>query len=84
MEQVSNNSKNKEIIKDYLISSSGVTTIEDDTDIFETGLVNSLFVIQLVTFLEKQFGFKVVMDDMNMYNYNSINHIDEFVAKKLS
>ncbi|MEC2503534.1 phosphopantetheine-binding protein, partial [Bacillus cereus] len=35
----------------------------DDTEIFEEGLVNSLFAIQLMTFLEKEFAIKVTMDD---------------------
>lgn len=56
---------------------------DNDMEIFEVGLVNSLFAIQLMTFLEKEFGIKVTMDDLDMENYKSVNAIGEFVRGKL-
>ncbi|HCF52021.1 MAG TPA: acyl carrier protein, partial [Bacillus sp. (in: Bacteria)] len=54
----------------------------DDTEIFEEGLVNSLFAIQLMTFLEKEFAIKVTMDDLDMDNYKSVNSIGNFIRNK--
>ncbi|MEC2849591.1 acyl carrier protein [Bacillus cereus] len=49
---------------------------------FEEGLVNSLFAIQLMTFLEKEFAIKVTMDDLDMDNYKSVNSIGNFIRNK--
>ncbi|MEB9519346.1 acyl carrier protein, partial [Bacillus cereus] len=54
----------------------------DDTEIFEEVLVNSLFAIQLMTFLEKEFAIKVTMDDLDMDNYKSVNSIGNFIRNK--
>ncbi|GGA37464.1 hypothetical protein GCM10007416_07970 [Kroppenstedtia guangzhouensis] len=53
-----------------------------DTEIFEEGLVNSLFAIQLMTFLEKEFAIKVTMEDLDMENYKSVNAIGKFIRNK--
>lgn len=53
-----------------------------NTDLFEEGLVNSLFAIQLMTFIEKSFSIKITMQDLDMENYKSINAIDSFVKRK--
>lgn len=57
--------------------------LEKDTNIFDEGLVNSLFVIELMTFLENCFGVKIEMDDLEMNNFKSVGSITEFVNKKI-
>ena len=58
--------------------------IEDDQDIFDLGFVNSLFAMQLVLFVEKEFNTKVEDDDLNIDNFRSINAITELVERKTS
>jgi acyl carrier protein len=57
-------------------------SFDNDTEIFEEGIVNSLFAIQLMTFLEKEFAIKITMDDLDMDNYKSVNAIAKFVLNK--
>lgn len=54
----------------------------DDEDIFGLGFVNSLFSMQLVMFLEKEFAIRVENDDLDLKNFKSINSIAEFVQRK--
>lgn len=56
--------------------------IKDDENIFELGFVNSLFAMQLVMFLEKEFSIRIENSDLDMENFKSINHIREFIEKK--
>jgi acyl carrier protein len=56
--------------------------LEDGEDIFELGFVNSLFAMQLVMFLEKEFSIRVDNKDLDMNNFRTINSISEFIAKK--
>lgn len=56
--------------------------LEDDQDIFALGFVNSLFAMQMVLFVEKEFGFTVEDDDLNMDNFRSINAIAGLIERK--
>ncbi|SFS44459.1 acyl carrier protein [Marininema halotolerans] len=71
-----------ELIIHHYIAEHVDETFDYDTEIFEEGLVNSLFAIQLMTFLEKEFGIKITMDDLDMDNYKSIHAIGEFVRRR--
>jgi acyl carrier protein len=56
--------------------------IEGDDDIFALGFVNSLFAIQLVMFLEKEFGISIDNKDLDLNNFRTTNAILAFVDKK--
>ncbi|MDP5278767.1 acyl carrier protein [Sphingomonas sp. DG1-23] len=57
--------------------------LEDDDDIFELGLVDSLFGLQLVSFVEQEFGMEVDGDDLDIDNFCSIAAINRFVVGKM-
>jgi methoxymalonate biosynthesis acyl carrier protein len=57
-------------------------TFTDADNIFQSGLVNSLFAVQLIAFLEKQFGIRINNEDMNIANFSSVDRMVEFVEKK--
>jgi acyl carrier protein len=59
-----------------------LSELDDDLDIFESGVVNSLFAIELMTFLEKAFSIKVTMDDLDMDNFKTVNATSAFVQRK--
>ncbi len=56
--------------------------LQDDDDIFARGFVNSLFAMQLVLFVEKEFNIKVENEDLDLKNFNSLNAISGFVERK--
>lgn len=58
--------------------------LKDDEDIFALGFVNSLLAIQLVAFVEKEFGIEVGDEDLDIANFRSIDKIDELVGRKLA
>lgn len=55
-------------------------TYEDD--IFKLGLVNSLFALELVVFLENTFELTVENEDLDLKNFSSIANISQFIARK--
>ena len=55
-----------------------------DDNIFKSGLVNSMFALQLITFLENEFEITVSNDDLNLKNFSSVNNMRNFVNQKLS
>jgi acyl carrier protein len=56
--------------------------LQDSDDIFELGFVNSLFAMQLVLFVEAEFGFTVENDDLDIGNFRSIDAIVHLVESK--
>ncbi|OPZ84934.1 MAG: acyl carrier protein [Firmicutes bacterium ADurb.Bin419] len=56
--------------------------IGDNEDIFALGFVNSLFAMQLVMFLEKEFQLRVDNKDLDMENFRTIESIAGFVYNK--
>jgi methoxymalonate biosynthesis acyl carrier protein len=56
----------------------------DDESIFQTKAVNSLFAMQLVLFVEKEFGIQVENEDLELSNFESINAVTGLVARKIS
>jgi methoxymalonate biosynthesis acyl carrier protein len=69
-------------IREYL-SSVIPLAIEDDEDIFELGLVDSLFAIQLVAFVEKEFSITAEPTDLDISNFCSIAALTCFVERKV-
>jgi methoxymalonate biosynthesis acyl carrier protein len=56
--------------------------LDGDQDIFALGFVNSLFALQIVLFVEKEFGVHVDNEDLDLGNFRSINALAGFVARK--
>ncbi|MDR1549759.1 MAG: phosphopantetheine-binding protein [Hungatella sp.] len=73
----------KDKVRNYLDRYVGQGTIEDDDNIFEKRLVNSLFALQLVTFIEKEFGVSLGNEELDIENFKDINSITALVERKL-
>jgi len=56
--------------------------IKDEDDIFEKGFVNSLMAMQLVLFVEKEFGIAVTEADLDIANFRSIAAVTDLVRRK--
>lgn len=55
--------------------------LSDDQDIFALGFVNSLFAMQLVLFVEKEFSITIENEELDIDNFRSIQAISELVAR---
>jgi len=58
--------------------------VAPDLDLFASGMVNSLFAMQLVLFVEKDFAFKVENEDLDIENFKSLDAIQAFVLRKMA
>lgn len=75
---------NRARIAGYLSRFIPVHDLKDDDDIFELGFVSSMFAMQLVSFVEHEFGITVENEDMELEYFRSIGALDAFVTRKLS
>jgi methoxymalonate biosynthesis acyl carrier protein len=69
-------------IRRFINESINIDALSDDENLFESGIVNSLFAVQLTTFIESRFGIEVGMDDLEIANFQSVNATADFVARK--
>jgi D-alanine--poly(phosphoribitol) ligase subunit 2 len=53
-----------------------------DTDLFETGVLDSLAFVELLLQLEREFGVTTSVDDLESDNFRSIDSIAEFVCSR--
>ena len=53
-----------------------------EDDIFALGFVNSLFAMQLVMFVEKEFGVAVEDEDLDLDNFRSVDAIARLIERK--
>jgi acyl carrier protein len=74
----------RDTIREFIGQSIDISELADDVNLFESGIVNSLFAVQLMTFLEKHFGFEVSMEDLEIRNFQSVEATAAFVQAKLS
>jgi len=70
-------------IREFLSRSLRNCSVGDDDDFFELGLVNSLFAIQIVIFIEKNFGIELEDEDLNLDKIRTINSLVQLVDEKL-
>ena len=72
----------KEIIRNFLLEHINDSDLQDTDDIFALGLVNSLFAMQLVLFVEQEFDVEIDGDDLNFDNFRTVNAIHNIVQAK--
>lgn len=71
-------------IRRFMAGSFSGRDLADEDDIFALGFGNSLFAMQLVNFVEGQFGIEIDSEDLEMSNFRSIRAISDLVRRKLA
>lgn len=72
----------KETIRNFLLEHIRAYDLQDGDDIFELGLVNSLFAMQLVLFVEQAFDITIDGEDLDFANFRTVNAIHDLVKNK--
>ncbi len=56
--------------------------LQDDASLLDQGIIDSTGVLEVVGFLEREFGIQVLDEEMLPENLDSISRIAAFVARK--
>lgn len=67
-------------IQQDLIGKRQSVTVSADDNLLTSGLIDSMGVMKLITFIEKEFGVKVPPQDMVIENFMSVNAISEYLT----
>jgi acyl carrier protein len=76
----------RERVKQFVVETFYVkdpAALEDDTSLITTGYVDSTGMLEVIAFLEEQFGIAIDDTDRTPANLETIGRIDRFVARKL-
>jgi methoxymalonate biosynthesis acyl carrier protein len=57
------------------------TTVPPTQDLFATGLVSSMFAMELVVYLEQNFQVAIVGPDLKMDNFRTVERMTELVLR---
>lgn len=74
----------KEKVKGFLSKFMNVNEVKDTDNIFEKGLVNSLFAMNLVNFIETEFDISIENTELDLDNFKDINSIVALIEKKVA
>ena len=67
-------------IQDYL-EERIKTNVVVDKDLFESGLVNSMFAMELIVHLEQEFGVAIVGEDLKLDNFRTVERMTSLVHR---
>lgn len=70
-------------IRGLLLETLHVEVPSPDTDLFESGVLDSLGFVEILLQLEGEFGIKVSLDDLEIDRFRSVGKIAAFVASRM-
>lgn len=73
---------NKETIRKFFGKELDNAGVGDDDSLLMAGIIDSLKMMDLITYLEKEFGVSIDDDELMPENFDSIDAIETFVAEK--
>jgi methoxymalonate biosynthesis acyl carrier protein len=79
---IANDTNVKETVRNFINDSINIDGLGDDENLFESGIVNSLFAVQLMTFVERNFGIEIGMEDLDVENFKSVSATAMFIERK--
>ena len=78
--------EHKEKIRHFITTNLDVLEEEshftDSDNIFELGVVNSLFAMRILKFVETEFRIQLQEEDMEIENFSSVDNIVKFIQDK--
>ncbi|KAA1193384.1 acyl carrier protein [Pseudohalioglobus sediminis] len=71
-------------ITDLFEQQLNIRVPSSDTDLIETGLIDSLMLVELIMHLEREFNISVAFEDIDLDNFRTVNAIEQFVKQRSS
>ncbi|MBT8386157.1 MAG: acyl carrier protein [Ignavibacteria bacterium] len=78
----------KNVIKEYIITEfhkgHSKTDLDDSESLIDSGVIDSLAIMKLLTFLEDAFNIKLGPDEIVLENFETLDSISKLVERKLA
>ena len=73
----------REFVRENLARVKGITSFTDQESLIENGVIDSLGIFRLVSFLEETFGVRVADEEISAENLQSIDVIEQLILSKM-
>jgi acyl carrier protein len=76
----------KDKVREFVLDAAqrkGLDSVTDDESLTDNGVIDSLAIFRLVSFLEDNFSIRIADEEIVNDNFRSVNAIENFVAEKL-
>lgn len=73
----------RERIFEFFVKQKKADGLQYDTELLKSRYINSLFAMQIVVFVEKEFGIKLKRKEISEQNFHSIDAIADLVDSKM-
>jgi len=67
-------------VRGLFVEALNIQVPSDETDLIETGLIDSLALVELLFAIEREFSVSLPLDDLDIENFRSVRRIGEFIA----
>ena len=74
----------QKFVADNFLFSDGVFNYDNDTSFLREGIIDSLGVMEVVSFLETKYGIRVAAQEITPANFDSVNALARYIRTKLS
>jgi acyl carrier protein len=68
------------IVDNFLFGDAG--TLEDETSFLGEGIIDSTGILEMVDFIEENFGFTVADDELVPENLDTIKNLEAYITRK--
>ena len=76
----------KDVLKDYLHeeihNDGGSAEVKEDDNLLANGIIDSLGVLKLVSFIERQFEIQIPDEEVTIKNFRSVKDIASYLEAK--
>ena len=78
----------KKMIREFMIEELNDAgfheNVRDDESLIDSQILDSLSILQLISFMDEKFGIFPAEDELNPETLDTINHIEAFIRNKLN
>jgi len=71
-------------VNETFLFGQGADALGGDDSLMEQGIIDSTGVLEIVTFIEQQYGIRLADDELMPENLDSLNRLSRFVTRKLA
>jgi acyl carrier protein len=75
-----------EVVRDFVVKNflfGDGAKLEDDSSFLESGIIDSTGILELITFLEENYGIQIDDEELVPDNMDSLQNVARFLARKL-
>jgi len=72
----------KGYINQEVLSGQEIPPVKDDTELVESGILDSLSILRLVLFIEEKYSLKIAPEDVVRENFETVEAISAYVRKR--